>query len=122
MKIEKLLHQTSYLTNGQLVEWKGATQEVYSTISSTPQYQPTLLGTVPRLDEQTALEVLDHACRAYGKGQGQWPTMRVSDRIACMEKFVGLMRQEREEVVKYLMWEIGKSLGDSQKEFDRTVQ
>ena len=122
MKIDNIMHQTSYLTNGQLVEWNGATQEVYSTISSTPEYQPTLLGTVPRLDEETALQVLDNACKAYGKGQGQWPTMRVSDRITCMEKFVGQMQKEREEVVKYLMWEIGKSLPDSQKEFDRTVQ
>ena len=32
------------------------------------------------------------------------------------------MIQKRSEVVKLLMWEIGKSLGDSQKEFDRTVQ
>lgn len=122
MKINQLLHQTSYLTDGQLVEWTGATQDVYSTISSTESYEPTLLGTVPHLDKETALGVLDNACRAYAKGQGEWPTMRVSDRIACMEKFVGLMREEREEVVKYLMWEIGKSLPDSQKEFDRTVE
>jgi glyceraldehyde-3-phosphate dehydrogenase (NADP+) len=32
------------------------------------------------------------------------------------------MEATREEVVKYLMWEIGKSLSDSQKEFDRTVE
>jgi glyceraldehyde-3-phosphate dehydrogenase (NADP+) len=31
------------------------------------------------------------------------------------------MEATREEVVKYLMWEIGKSLSDSQ-EFDRTVE
>ena len=122
MELNKLIHQTSYLTDGKLVEWTGATQEVYSTISSTEKYEPTLLGYVPRLDQETALKVLDDACRAYGKGQGKWPTMKVSDRIACMEKFVSLMQQEREEVVKYLMWEIGKSLPDSQKEFDRTVE
>ena len=32
------------------------------------------------------------------------------------------MKTKREEVVKLLMWEIGKSLPDSQKEFDRTVE
>jgi glyceraldehyde-3-phosphate dehydrogenase (NADP+) len=38
-----------------------------------------------------------------------------------MENFVVEMKKTREEVVKLLMWEIGKSLADSQKEFDRTV-
>jgi glyceraldehyde-3-phosphate dehydrogenase (NADP+) len=55
-------------------------------------------------------------------GQGLWPTMKVADRIKCMENFVTQMKATREEVVKFLMWEIGKSLGDSQKEFDRTVE
>ena len=32
------------------------------------------------------------------------------------------MKQVREEVVKLMMWEIGKSLEDSYKEFDRTVE
>src|SRR5690606_16321421 len=122
MEFSKKLHQRTYLTNGKLIEWNGATEEVYSTISSTETYQPTLLGTVPRLDEKTALEVLDNACRAYAKGQGEWPTMKVSDRIACMEKFVTQMQTTKEEVVNYLMWEIGKSLPDSEKEFDRTVE
>jgi glyceraldehyde-3-phosphate dehydrogenase (NADP+) len=39
-----------------------------------------------------------------------------------MENFVNQMKLTRNEVVKYLMWEIGKSLGDSEKEFDRTVE
>jgi glyceraldehyde-3-phosphate dehydrogenase (NADP+) len=46
----------------------------------------------------------------------------VVDRIKCMENFVRQMKETREEVVKLLMWEIGKNLGDSQKEFDRTVE
>ena len=31
-------------------------------------------------------------------------------------------RRAREEVVRLIMWEIGKSLADSEKEFDRTVE
>jgi glyceraldehyde-3-phosphate dehydrogenase (NADP+) len=31
------------------------------------------------------------------------------------------MQEQREEVVKLLMWEIGKTLPDAEKEFDRTV-
>ncbi|WP_159300695.1 aldehyde dehydrogenase family protein, partial [Klebsiella pneumoniae] len=64
----------------------------------------------------------DSAVAAYNKGQGLWPTMKVVDRIACMEKFVEQMKTKRDEIVKLLMWEIGKNLTDSQKEFDRTVE
>ena len=121
-KITSLVNQDTYLVSGELKKWTGNTENVYSTISSTEDYKPTLLGTVPDLGEKEALEALDSACLAYGKGQGLWPTMKVIDRIACMEKFVEQMKTKREEVVKYLMWEIGKNLQDSQKEFDRTVE
>ena len=120
-KIKTLLHQSTYLTNGELIEWKGETAEVFSTISSTEDYKPTLLGTIPQLGEKEAFEVLNSALKAYDKGQGLWPTMKVVDRIACMEKFVKQMKTKREDIVKLLMWEIGKNLPDSEKEFDRTV-
>src|SRR5690606_24570350 len=120
-KIDSLLHQKSYLVAGELKQWQGTTSEVYSTISSTKDYKPTLLGTVPELGENEALEALNAAHKAYGNGQGLWPTMKIADRIACMETFVKHMKTKREEVVKLLMWEIGKNLPDSQKEFDRTV-
>lgn len=96
--------------------------EVVSSISSTEEYKPTVLGSVPHLDEKTALEVLDSAVTAYDRGQGLWPTMKVADRIACMEKFVKRMEEQRAPIVKLLMWEIGKNLPDSEKEFDRTVE
>ena len=120
-KITSLLHQSTYLVDGELKEWKGETAEVYSTISSTEDYKPTLLGTIPQLTEKEALEALNSASKAYDKGQGLWPTMKVMDRIACMETFVEQMKTKREAIVKLLMWEIGKNLPDSEKEFDRTI-
>ena len=69
-----------------------------------------------------AQEVVAASVNAYDNGQGIWPTMKVTDRIKCMENFVNQMKLTRNEVVKYLMWEIGKSLPDSEKEFDRTVE
>jgi len=121
-QITSLLHQDTYLVNGELKKWTGETSEVYSTISSTQNYSPTLLGSIPTMGEAIADEVVKSAVAAYDKGQGIWPTMKVIDRIKCMENFVIQMKATRSEVVKYLMWEIGKSLGDSEKEFDRTVE
>lgn len=120
-QIKSQIRQNSYLVNGELKSWSGESSEVYSTISSTESYQPTLLGTIPTLGEKEALEALDAAVNAYDKGQGLWPTMKVKGRIECMEKFVTQMKTKREEIVKLLMWEIGKTLPDSEKEFDRTV-
>lgn len=121
-QIKEVIHQNQYLIAGELRHWEGETTEVHSTISSTEEYAPTLLGSIPTMGEKEALEALDAACNAYGKGQGLWPTMKIKDRIACMENFVKQMETKREEVVKLLMWEIGKSEPDSYKEFDRTVE
>ncbi|MCX2680833.1 NADP-dependent glyceraldehyde-3-phosphate dehydrogenase [Galbibacter sp. EGI 63066] len=121
-QIKELIHQKSYLVNGQLKPWTGKTTEVYSTISSTEDYKPTLLGSIPYMSEPEANEALEAAANAFDKGKGLWPTMKVVDRVACMEKFVKQMETKRDEVVKLLMWEIGKNLPDSEKEFDRTVE
>ncbi|HRE90276.1 MAG TPA: aldehyde dehydrogenase family protein, partial [Myxococcota bacterium] len=51
-----------------------------------------------------------------------WPTARVATRVQAIERFAALMRGHREEVVRLLMWEIGKTRPDAESEFDRTVQ
>ena len=48
--------------------------------------------------------------------------MTVAERIACMQDFVRQMVAQRHTIVRLIMWEIGKSLADSAKEFDRTVE
>jgi glyceraldehyde-3-phosphate dehydrogenase (NADP+) len=121
-KITSLVNQNTYLVDGELKEWKGANAAIYSTISSTEAYEPTLLGSVPDLTGDEGIEALNAASKAYNRGQGLWPTMKVEGRIAAMEKFVVQMKTKRTEIVKLLMWEIGKSLPDSEKEFDRTVE
>ncbi|MCM2317033.1 MAG: NADP-dependent glyceraldehyde-3-phosphate dehydrogenase, partial [Thermoanaerobaculia bacterium] len=45
----------------------------------------------------------------------------VEERIHHVERCTARMQERRDEVVKRLMWEIGKSLPDSEKEFDRTI-
>lgn len=111
-----------YLINGELITWKGTKATIYSSISSTTKYEPTYLGSVPELEENQANEALDAALSAYKQGKGNWPTMRVKERIECMKKFVQIMETKRSIIVKLIMWEIGKNLPDAEKEFDRTVQ
>ena len=118
---EPIKHKT-YLINGVISDWKGDYSEVHSTILSDKKNKPhKLIGFTPKMDGKHALKALDAADNAYKNGTGKWPTMKVYERINCMQKFVDLMKLRRDEVVKLLMWEIGKNLNDSRKEFDRTV-
>ena len=113
-----------YLVNGQLKTWQGNTTDVFSTIKTVNEAGETvstLLGSIPDMETETALEALNAAEMAFQRGQGIWPTMKVGDRLKCMETFVEKMKEHREEVVKLLMWEICKNKSDSYKEFDRTV-
>ena len=109
-KVTSLVNQNSYLVDGELKEWKGASAAVYSTISSTKVYKPTLLGTVPDLTGEEALDALNAASKADARGQGLWPTMKVEARIAAMVKFVVQMKTKRSDIVKLLIWEIGKTM------------
>lgn len=116
------IEQREYLVDGVLQSWPGALAPVRSPISlrSGETLEPVILGSTPLMDADTAMTALDAAVRAYDRGQGAWPTLRVVDRIRHVEAFLKRMREQREPVVRLLMWEIGKNLKDSEKEFDRT--
>ncbi len=117
------IHQRVYLLNGELVEWDGDVTEIYSPICIPTEngLERKLLGSIPNISPQDAMDVLEASVKAYNNGLGEWPTMSVEGRIKCMQKFVYLMIKERDLVIKLLMWEIGKTMPDSTKEFDRTV-
>ncbi len=118
------IEQREYLVNGEMRQWAGKTQDVWSPIYvQTPNgLEQKRIGSYPITNPEDAMEILDAAVKAFDHGRGEWPSMSVAQRIECVEKFTQQMIAKRDEVVKLLMWEIGKSLGDSQKEFDRTVQ
>ena len=116
------IEQRDYLVNGELHQWQGPLAPVLSPVSlrTDAGLESVVLGSTPLMDADTAMTALDAAVKAYDRGQGAWPTMRVADRIHHVETFLKLMREQRDAVVTLLMWEIGKNLKDSQKEFDRT--
>lgn len=116
------LEQRDYLVGGELRHWHGPLATVRSPVwlKDNGQEQQVVLGHAPLLDADTAMTALDAAVQAYDKGRGAWPNMRVAERIGHVEAFLARMREQRQAVVKLLMWEIGKNLADSEKEFDRT--
>ncbi|EKN46953.1 MULTISPECIES: NADP-dependent glyceraldehyde-3-phosphate dehydrogenase [Pseudomonas syringae group] len=116
------IEQRDYLVDGKLQTWNGPLAPVRSPvcIRSSIGLEPMILGSTPLLDAATAMTALDAAVSAWDRGQGRWPTMRVAERIQHVEAFLKRMREQRTAVVNLLMWEIGKNLKDSEKEFDRT--
>jgi glyceraldehyde-3-phosphate dehydrogenase (NADP+) len=123
VRLPGYLEQREYLVGGELRTWAGELNPVRSPVYvKTPQgLQPKVIGATPLLTSHEALEALQAAVKAYDHGRGAWPSMRVAERIEHVERFLGAMRARRTEVVNLLMWEIGKTQGDSEKEFDRTV-
>ena len=123
-RLAEPLHQRQYLLDGELHEWAGPTQEVISPMAERQpdgSLKPRVIGSYPLMDEVESLKALDAAVRAYDHGRGEWPAMSVTERIAAVEKFTRLIVARKTEIVKLLLWEIGKSAADSEKEFDRTV-
>jgi glyceraldehyde-3-phosphate dehydrogenase (NADP+) len=112
-----------YLVDGKVLSWEGPLAEVSSPICLRKEetVERTLVGYVPAMDESIALEALESANRAWNSGRGEWPTMSIWERIEVAEAFVARMQPLRQETVKLLMWEVGKSLEESCKEFDRTT-
>ena len=125
-QLKEPIHQREMLVNGEMVTWDGPTHDVFSPVFTRTEETDTptrkLIGSYPIATEVEAMQSLNAAVAAYNNGRGEWPMMSVADRIKCLENFTGKMIEKKAEVVNLLMWEIGKSLADSNKEFDRTVE
>lgn len=117
------IQQRKYLLDGVLRQWGGACQTVFSPVweQRDGSFAPHVLGTAPMLSPEEALEALAAAKRAYANGRGAWPTMPVGERIDAVQSFTWTMQEKRNEIIRLLMWEIGKSLLEAEREFDRAV-
>ncbi|UZD23792.1 NADP-dependent glyceraldehyde-3-phosphate dehydrogenase [Algoriphagus halophytocola] len=123
-KLREPVLQKSYLCNGEMKSWTGKAHDVFSPVcvEKPSGLSRVFVGSYPVCTEVEAMQALDAAEAAYKNGRGEWPTMSVSARIKCIEKFTQKMLEKREEVAKLIMWEIGKTYADSLKEYDRTVE
>ncbi len=63
------IHQNVYLLNGELVEWKGETQNIYSPvcIPTANGLERKLLGSIPNIGPKEAMDVLEACVKAYDK-------------------------------------------------------
>ena len=84
------VNANQYLLDGQLVDWEGPTQAVESCVCVTnPETgvaERVNLGSIHRIDSETALRLLDGAYNAYDLGRGQWPRSSVGN--VCIPPFL----------------------------------
>jgi Aldehyde dehydrogenase family len=93
-----------------------------SSYFSNVMYKPQMIGRMPQMTEEQALEVLQAAREAWNGGTGIWPQMSLRERIQATENFLRELQSSRQDIIQVLMWEIGKNLPDATSEFDRTIQ
>jgi glyceraldehyde-3-phosphate dehydrogenase (NADP+) len=119
------VHQRRTLVGGELMPWAGRMVPVLSAVCARQadgSLRQLEIGSYPSGGAAEAQAALNAAAAAYDHGRGPWPTMTAGERIACMQDFVARMAKHRSTIVELLMFEIGKSRVDSEKEFDRTIE
>ncbi|WP_207436012.1 NADP-dependent glyceraldehyde-3-phosphate dehydrogenase [Sabulibacter ruber] len=127
-RLKRPIHQRRILIDGELEDWDGPVHQVFSPVylkntnDSSEEESPMLIGSYPLATSKEAELALNAAVKAYNGGRGPWPSMPVQKRIRCLDVFTTKMVQRKDEIVNLIMWEIGKSSADAEKEFDRTIE
>jgi glyceraldehyde-3-phosphate dehydrogenase (NADP+) len=101
-QIKTLLNQDTYLVDGELKNGKVKHQRCSQRFHQR-RIRTNNIGSIPFMGKE-GLEAVDAADAAFNNGQGM--AHHESGRSNCMTRFVTQM-EATEEVVKYLMWEIG---------------
>src|ERR1700740_2450761 len=117
VKLHSPLFQKQILINGELIEWDGPTHLVTSPVhvhsKQTGTIAPLVIGSYPLGTIKEADLALQAAVQAYDHGRGAWPSRNMQERIERLEDFTFKMVSKREEIIKLILWEIGKTIGDA---------
>ncbi len=106
--------------NGEASSYTGARTAVTSPVYC--EDERCEIGSLPSMTSDEAVEAIEAAAAAWDRGQGAWPQSSLATRIAAIESLVSELKARRSTLVQVLMWEIGKTLDDASKEFDRTME
>ncbi len=112
-----------YLREGRVDHWRGPFREVHSPllIRTVAGLSQKRIGSVPSMDEEASLNILREARSAFDNGRGEWVALPAGERAERFETFLKAMENAREDIVRLLQWEIGKTARESHNEFDRAV-
>lgn len=97
-RLETQIYQRQILLDGELNEWSGPTQLVYSPMhikNANGDDEKLVIGSYPLATDKEAKMALDAAVRAFGSGRGEWPSMSVQQRIKHLENFTDQMSAKK---------------------------
>eukprot|EP00931_Biecheleriopsis_adriatica_P065551 TRINITY_DN4005_c0_g1_i4.p1 TRINITY_DN4005_c0_g1~~TRINITY_DN4005_c0_g1_i4.p1 ORF type:complete len:530 (+),score=123.40 TRINITY_DN4005_c0_g1_i4:72-1661(+) len=120
-KMRPFVDGAKVLIGGEVKPWSGKCAEVLSPIYCAETGERILIGKQATLTPKEAVEAMEAAAKAWGRGRGEWPRKTLEERIAAVERLVGMLKEKRSEIVSVLQWEICKNDADAAKEFDRTM-
>lgn len=105
------------------VEAADAMNPIYSRVGirTGETIRATLVGYEPRVGTAEAAEALAAAERAWNGGNGTWPTARLDQRIAAVERFAAALRVQIEPIATLLVHEIGKPIAAARSEVTRSL-
>ena len=89
---------------GSTSAWSGKTDVATSPIYNATTGARAVLGAIPSMGEEEAMEAVQAAAAAWDKGQGEWPRMSLANRIEAIERLVLELRKAREQMVAVLEW------------------
>ncbi|HUM78595.1 MAG TPA: aldehyde dehydrogenase family protein [Candidatus Saccharicenans sp.] len=123
-RLNSNLDQYRILINGQITPWKGALTEVFSPIYIRKENSLVRkrIGSYPEMTHLAASRALDSASRAFSSGKGKWPLLPVSKRIESIETFLERLENQKENILRTLIWEIAKPYHELEDELERTRQ
>lgn len=123
IRMDSCLDVSRVLVDGEIIPWKGRRSDVYSPVhirTSTALVRKRL-GSYPGMTGRDALRALAAARRAFSSGSGKWPSLPLSHRVRCVERFLERLAERKEDIVRTLMWEIAKPHRELEDEFERTI-
>jgi len=106
---------------GKISAYAGDVVPVTSPVIDSATGQRAVIGQMAQMGDKEALEAVKSAREAWNNGQGVWPQMSASQRIAAIERVVASLKEKRSEIINVLQWEIAKTTADAAAEFDRTM-
>ena len=109
------------LVGGQVTKFAGEVVDVTSPVHDATTGARAVIGSMAQMGADEAVAAAEAASVAWAGGQGVWPQMPLSERIAAIEEVVRELRGRRDAIVNVLMWEIAKTSKDAAAEFDRTM-
>jgi glyceraldehyde-3-phosphate dehydrogenase (NADP+) len=105
--------------NGEIKTFTKSSDKIETAIYAGSER--VVISEFARCDKEVALEALEAAQKAWGKGLGQWPSMKIQDRVKAMHGFLEDYKAAKGEMAELLMWDICKSKKDAEDEIDRTI-